>query len=206
MTDPGTQPLLSGALAGFALADVLQLLELGARSGVLAVDGGPSGSGRIVVRCGRVVSATAAAAAMAGVPSAVASLLELASGRWTFHGADDVAPLQPGGVRDDAGVSIGAILVEAAWRRDERSRAGAGAGIGSVVPRAVLSGQDAGEGGGAECLTALHLRVLAAVDGVHDVAAIAASLRSDVARVRDALAALRGLGLVEDAPCAGYLT
>jgi hypothetical protein len=44
-TAPHGAAQLSGALGTVALADVLQLLELGRKTGVLAVDGGEGGGG-----------------------------------------------------------------------------------------------------------------------------------------------------------------
>lgn len=213
MTHHAGEPLLAGALADFALADVMQLLELGARSGVLVIDGGPVGSGRVVVRRGRVVSVAAADGRNAlDVPAAVAALLELPSGRWSFHAGEPAGVPEAAGVPDGhAGTSIGALLVEAARRRDERALAPAGApGPGDdddEVPRLALAlALEGGDGAdGVACLTAVHLRVLAAVDGARDLRAIAASLRCEVARVREAVAALRACGLIEPADASACL-
>lgn len=189
------QPLLAGALDGFALADVLQLLELGARSGVLAVDGGPLGGGRVLVREGRVVNVTTSDRSAAGVADAVATLLEVPRGRWAFHASE--IPEADARTPSDVGMSISAILVEAARGRDERARPGPTRAVCAAdVPR--LSDCDdataAPAGGG---LTSTHLRVLAAVDGVRDVREIAAALRCDVGRVLGIVDALCGLRLVE---------
>lgn len=190
------EPLLAGALDDFALADVLQLLELGARSGVLAVDGGPLGAGRVVVRAGRVVDVTTRDRGTPAIAAAVATLLELPRGRWAFHTA---APGDAGAtvLARQAGVSISAILVEAARGRDEGARPEPVRPLrDSDVPRLNV-GEEAGTAPAGCALQAAHLRVLSAVDGARDVRAIAAALRCDVDRVRDAIDALRTFGLVD---------
>lgn len=190
------EPLLAGALDSFALADVLQLLELGARSGVLAVDGGPLGAGRVVVRAGRVVDVTTRDGGATAIADAVATLLELPRGRWAFHVTE---PAEAGAAvrASETGVSISGLLVEAARGRDEGARLEAVRPLRDSDVLRLSVGEDAGTAPAGGGLQAAHLRVLAAVDGARDVRAIAAALRCEVDRVRDALDTLRALGLVD---------
>lgn len=204
-------PLLAGALSGFDLADVLQLLELGARTGVLVVNGGPLGGGSVRLRDGRVVAVSIGRGEMPAAgdyAAAVATLLDLSAGQWAFHLTDDAAatdasngPSEPGGVR------IAAILVDAARRRDERMRVAADATHPDAdVPQLAWAEEQGDEPDTCGRLTAADLHVLAAVDGVRDVRAIAAAVRRDVARVRDAIGTLRAFGVVrarETRACGG---
>ncbi len=189
-------PLLAGELSGFALADVLQLLELGARTGVLVVDGGPLGGGRVRLRDGRVVSAAYGAhtsAAPEDLAEAFAGLLAVGAGRWAFHaaGAGDAGNSHAAVGRFE-GVRVSAILVDAARRRDERVRAAVGEQCD--VPRLATDvPNDDSEGAS---LTAFDLAVLAAVDGTRDTGAIARAVRRDEPRVRDSIETLRRLGIV----------
>ncbi len=208
MPDETHAPFLAGALSGFALADVLQLLELGGRSGVLVVDGGPRGGGCIRLRRGRVlgVSTGTSEAATAGEhAAAVATLLELPAGHWAFHTTTDASG--SGGARtaaEDEGTRVSAILVEAARRRDERTRADRATPPDADVPALAASNVERRDRAAGRRLTAADLQVLAAVDGVRDARAIAAVARCDVARVRDTLAVLRAVGVVRPrGECAG---
>lgn len=199
-------PLLAGALSGFALADVLQLLELGRRSGRLLVDGGPLGGGWVQLDDGFVVAtATTSDRTDAGDHvGVVAALLELEAGRWAFHadeGGDmDVATTC---VNQRAGVRVSALLVDAARRRDERVQPGARCDHDDV-PQLVLDGADdaisPADADPAVRLTTFELAVLTAVDGVRDVRAVAALLRREVSGVADAVTRLRQLGVVSPRP------
>ncbi|GJG87692.1 hypothetical protein tb265_28730 [Gemmatimonadetes bacterium T265] len=201
MSDAAPAPLLAGALRGFALGDVLQLLELGARTGTLVVDGGPLGGGAVRLRDGRVVAVQRRPdpdGPRGDHVSAIADLLDVVAGRWAFYAAGDapaafVPELAVGG--EDA--SVTRILVEVARRRDERARRAARAP--TSVPDVPHLAHDAWRGAerdSAGQLTAADLHVLSMVDGVRDVHAIAAATRRDVAHVCGVLHSLRALGLV----------
>lgn len=197
--DHSTVPLLAGVLSDFGLADALQLLELGSRSGTLVVDGGPLGCGTLELAAGRIVGAASpghARFAGADVVAVVAALLDLNAGRWTFLGRGGDVGVRPR--EGDVCLSVSAVLLDAARRRDETaSGAMPGAGGGQDVPTpAALDADVAPEDAAVGSLTAAHLRVLAAVDGVRDLAAIAAATRADLARVRASVTLLRALGLV----------
>lgn len=189
-------PVLEGVLTDFALADALQLLELGSRSGVLVVDGGPLGAGRVLLGRGRVTAVvTRDGGRAADVATAVADLLELPRGRWTFYAVEAAAAAPDEGSSGSGTASIGAILVEAARRRDERARVAAADAVNDADVVAVRLGDGSGDAVGQ--LTAAHLRVFGVVDGDRDVRGMAAALRWDVARVRTHVEALRAHGLVE---------
>lgn len=190
MPNATATPNLTGALGAFALADVLQLLDLGARTGVLEVDGGPLGGGAVALRRGRVlaVSVVPTAATTDDAADRLATLMSLAVGHWAFYpdaGATDRA------AADGPGIRVGDLLLEAACRQDERA---ARRRRSSSVPAAAAGDASAALGTGK--LTGAELAVLAAVDGSRDLDAIAAAVRRDPEHVRGALDILRTLGLV----------
>ena len=188
--------MLAGALTDLALADVLQLLELGARSGVLVVDGGPLGAGRVLVQRGLVTAVvTGDGHRVADTPTAVADLLDIPGGRWAFYAGDPGAPGREPSPAWDSAVAIGTLLLDAARRRDERGRRDARVAAADADVFAVRLPDGGRDSAGR--LTAAHLRVLGALDGRRDVRGVAAAVRSDVSRVRGAIAGLRALGLVE---------
>jgi hypothetical protein len=186
-------PLLEGSLRELALADVLQLLELGRRTGVLRVDDEARGlSGDVALADGAVTGARLGARAAtrdADLQAIVCALLEARVGRFAFAPAlepSDAAARTP--VRR---MRVEAILVEAARRADEWARL-----AGSVPhPAAVPALADPG---GAESLTldARQWALLAEVDGARDVVALAAALGRDPLEVAGALGELTRLGLV----------
>ena len=190
----GSVATLAGVLSGFALADVLQLLELGARSGTLVVDGGPLGHGAIQLSAGRVVAVSEGASRATTADAQIASIgrmLDWCAGRWTFQAGEEL-----GLPNAAAGLAITTILVDGARRRDEIARRA----LHEPRPRAdvpVLADGGASEDGGAcERLTAADLNVLAAVDGSRDVQALAAITRRDAALVAASIARLRALGVL----------
>jgi hypothetical protein len=191
-------PVLEGSLRELALSDVLQLLELGRRTGVLRVDDEARGlSGDVALADGAVTGArlgTRAATREADVQAIVCALLEARVGRFAFvpglDSADDARARTP--VRR---VRVEAILVEAARRADEWAR------LADLVPHpaAVPTLTDAG----ATAPVALDARqwaLLAEVDGARDVVALAAALGRDPLELAGALGALARLGLLA---CAG---
>ena len=208
MSERVPAPLLAGALSGFAVAEVLQLLELGARTGVLVVDGGPAGAGRVWLRDGRILAASVEGSdspVVGGATAHVAALLDVSVGRWAFHSADHAPAAVDAVARPDDGVRISAVLVEAARLRDERARAtpvgAGGADVPSAdVPRLAGGGEPPEPGATPGRLTSADLRVLAAVDGVRSASEIAAAVGRDPASVRDALERLRAVGVLRREP------
>lgn len=200
-------PLLTGLLSGFALADVLQLLELGARSGTLNVDGGPLGDGALRLANGRLVGLTLGGACLepdADWPRGVATLLELSAGHWAFYPADDATPDRGARVASCVdGVRLSAVLMDAARQGDERARRSATRAGNVDVP--MLADDDAhGDSPAAlsdalELLTASDLQVLAAIDGARGAPEIARIVRRDVPQIQAVLGRLRVLGLVQPA-------
>jgi hypothetical protein len=185
---------LAGALDTLALADVLQLLDLGRKSGVLAVDAGDGvRRGLLRLRGGAVCAARfrdADARELRDPYDAVAAMLALAAGRFTFAPDPPDAP-----TAGPAGVRVEALLMEALRRADER----AAPRPAERVP-VLAAGPDAGpDAGGADAPLALRAAdwaLLAAVDGRRTVAAVAAAAGQAPERAAAALDALARAGLV----------
>ena len=194
-------PILEGSLRELALADVLQLLELGRRTGVLRVDDEARGlAGDVALADGAVTGArlgARAAAREADVQAIVCALLEARVGRFAFvpalESADD-APARPSVRR----VRVEAILVEAARRADEWAR------LADLVPHAAAIPMLTDDGA-ADPLTldARQWALLAEVDGARNVVALAAALGRDPLELAAALAELTRLGLVACAAASG---
>lgn len=193
---------LTGALDTLALADVLQLLDLGRKSGVLAVDAGDGrrrGLVRLADGCVRAARFQDGARPELRDPfDAVAAMLALDSGRFTF--AADPAPA-PDGPDAGEGVRVEALLMEAMRRLDEGAPALAPpAGPPHASPAAptipVLTADDPAELGAPVRLRAADWALLAAVDGRRDVAAVAATAGQPPEQAAAALAALARAGLV----------
>lgn len=107
------EPMASGSLAALPLVELLQVLEAGASSGVLALDG-QGVAGRLVLSAG-VVSA-ADAGAMSGEDAAL-TLLGLREGRFSFQRGAASGPGQ--------GLQVRSLLMDAAWIEDELGQLGA---------------------------------------------------------------------------------
>ena len=187
-------PLLEGSLHELALADVLQLLELGRRTGVLRVDDESRGlSGDVALADGAVTGARLGARAAtreADVQAIVCALLEARVGRFAFVPAFE--SLEQTGERTPVRrVRVEAILVEAARRSDEWAR------LVDVVPHPAAVPMLIDDGA-AELLTldARQWALLAEIDGSRDVVALAAALGRDPLELAGALGDLTRLGLV----------
>lgn len=198
-------PLLAGALHEFALADVLQLLALGARTGDLRIDGGPLGRGSIAFQDGRVIRAANArheAVTPNDVMALVTTLLNIPAGTWMFHLTScDVTEERPIAPSASEGVSVAAILMDAVRQRDEHDRVAARPSVfESDVPRVavdtVYKEEHGPDFGATPRLTAADLHVLTAVDGRRDIRTIATLLRRDPAQVLAAVSTLRAAGVV----------
>ena len=213
VTSPGVDPAaaagaqLTGALDTVALADVLQLLELGRKTGVLAVDGGEGRRGLVRLADGAIAGAryevragAGRVAATADVTQSVGALLALPAGRFAFTPA--VQPAAPG-----TRLRVEAVLMAALHAADERARPAATPpgpdGSGDSADDRVLVLAAATTGGSGLSLRSRHWAVLAAVDGRRDVAQIAAAC--GVARVaaEHTLVELCDAGLVACSPAAG---
>jgi hypothetical protein len=187
-------PVLEGSLRELALADVLQLLELGRRTGVLRVDDEARGlAGDVALADGAVTGARLGARAAtreADVQAIVCALLEARVGRFAFVPA--LESLEDAPARASVRrVRVEAILVEAARRADEWAR------LTDLMPHpaAVPTLTD---GGAIDPLTldARQWALLAEVDGARDVVGLAAGLGRDPLELAGALAELARLGLV----------
>jgi hypothetical protein len=201
---------LTGTLGTLGLADLLQLLDLGRKTGVLAVDGAAHGRGLLRLVGGAVTSARfrdAAGTELDGLDDVVAALLALPDGRFSFTADTAARPTPAGAVR------VEALLMEAMRRLDEHApvnapvdvtSAGAGApapagparsSAGPLVP-ILTAGPDTPVGDEPLALGAAEWAVLAAVDGRREAAAVAGAAGLAPERAAAALDALVRLGLV----------
>jgi hypothetical protein len=190
---------LTGTLGTLGLADLLQLLDLGRKAGVLAVDAGARGRGLLRLADGAVVSARfrdAAGNELHGLDDVVAALLALPDGRFTFT-ADAVARPAPA-----SAVRVEALLMEAMRRLDEGSPAvvpepAERTGSSARAPVPILTaGPDGPAGAEPLALGAAEWAVLAVVDGRRDSVAVAGAAGLAPERAAAALDALARLGLV----------
>jgi CheY-like chemotaxis protein len=113
--------IASGSLSALPLVELLQVLEAGAASGVLALDG-QGVAGRMVLSGG--VVAAADAGAMSGEDAAL-TLLGLREGRFSFQRG----PASSAG----QGLQVRALLMDAAWIEDELTQLGAQAPLPDAV-------------------------------------------------------------------------
>ena len=187
-----SEAMLEGSLRELALADVLQLLELGRRTGVLHVSDETRGRSAAVMLADGAV--TGARLGMQDVESAAAiqrvvcALLDVRIGRFAFRPAGDGDELADA---PRAGLRVEGILVEAARRADEWARLGDAVPHASVVPVLADAGDDA-----PLLLDARAWALLAEVDGIRDVESLADDVGRDPLELAGALAALARLGLV----------
>lgn len=194
---------LAGSLREMPLADVLQLLDLGRRSGVLRVeDAGAARAATLVLIDGRLADASLHALGHAPrwappneptathrrrVLDAACDVLAWRSGRFT------VAPLaaEPTPAARRTVVAIDAVLLDAAHRADEWARlADRVAGPDAVPSLHLLPGDDA------LALTADEWRVVAIADGAVDVRGLAVRLDRDVLAVARDVHRLAGIGVL----------
>jgi hypothetical protein len=181
---------IEGSLREMPLADVLQLLELGRRTGVLRVeDGAVARAATIVVVDGRIATAAthgigapsvihppgSAAAQRRAILDAVCDVLAWRAGRFS------VAPLPTDGTPTGArrgGVAVDAVLLEAAHRADEWERLSDRVPTPDVAPLlAVLPAGDL------LALSPDEWRVVALADGARDLRTIASHLDRDLLAV-----------------------
>lgn len=193
--------VLEGSLRELALADVLQLLELGRRTGTLrVVDEARGLLGEVGLADGAIAAARLGphgavrdAVRDADVQAVVCALLDVRVGRFAFVPAADAEPGDAAAVPGlpSRRLRIEGVLVEAARRADEWAR------LSPVVPHAgavpVLA---ADEGGAPVALDARRWALLAEIDGARDVVGLAAALGRDPLELASELAELARLGLV----------
>ncbi len=200
-------PLLEGSLRELALADVLQLLELGRRSGTLRVRDEARGlAGEVVLADGAIGGARLGAreaAHDADVQAMVCALLDVRLGRFAFVPApEEGAPAHGAAAHGPPArrrLRVEGVLVEAARRADEWAR------LADLVPHAeAVPVLVAGDDGAPLALDARAWALLAEVDGARDVVALAAALGRDPLALAGELAELARLGLVSCA--AGAVT
>ncbi len=192
-------PVLEGSLRELALADVLQLLELGRRSGTLRVaDEGRALLGEVGLVDGAISGArlgprgaSREATRDADVQAIVCVLLDARVGRFAFVPAVDAptdrVPELPAPARR---LRVEGVLVEAARRADEWAR------LAPLVPHAaavptLVDGDDA-----PLVLDARRWALLAEIDGSRDVVGLAAALGRDPLELASELAELARLGVV----------
>jgi hypothetical protein len=193
-----TAARLAGALDTLALADVLQLLDLGRKSGVLAVDAGDGvRRGLVRLRDGGVCAARfrdVDGRERRDVVDAVAAMLALGVGRFAF------APDEPGAApaAGPPGLRVEAVLLEATRRLDEAAASVADERPAPAVFDRVptLAAPDAADEAGPLTLRAAEWALLAAVDGRRTVAEVAEAAGQAPERAAAALDALAGAGLV----------
>jgi hypothetical protein len=203
---------LQGSLAELALPDVLQLLDLGKKTGALVVRRADAGMvGVVVLVDGRVVGAAlreagaaeshrALVARAARHPAGVteAAVYEVLGWR---EGSFSFAPLDPAaapGPEVGRGISVDSLLMEAAHRDDEWARLAPRVPHLGLVPTLA----DLAPAGAPLDLEPEAWALLAAVDGERDLRAVAAALGADplaVARTVDALVAAAVLTLADSA-------
>lgn len=210
LTLPDAAPLLSGSLRELALADVLQLLELGRKSGVLHVHAADGRVGALVLGDGAL-----AGVRPLGAPSpddarddarddahddalrdAACALLDVRAGTFTF------VPLADGDAPTPR-LRVEALLVDAARRVDEWARLAPHISGPDAVP--TLAEHDAAPVASSPLgddprddfrPDARHWALLAEVDGVRAIAALAAALGRDALAVAADCHALARAGLV----------
>ncbi len=193
---------LAGALDTLALADVLQLLDLGRKSGVLAVDAGDGvRQGLVRLRDGGVCAARyrdADGCEQRDLVDAVAAMLSLGVGRFTFAPDPPDAPPAAG----SPGLRVEAVLLDAMRRLDEGAARATADGDGPPaddpmgrVPTLAVSDDPAHAAPVA--LRAADWALLAAIDGRRTVAEVAAAAGQPPARVVEALERLVADGLVQ---------
>ncbi|MGZ8491825.1 MAG: DUF4388 domain-containing protein [Gemmatirosa sp.] len=190
-------PVLEGSLRELALADVLQLLELGRRSGTLRVaDEGRGLLGEVGLTDGAISGArlgprgtSREATRDADVQAIVCVLLDARVGRFGFVPAVD-APPDALLAAPSRRLRVEGVLVEAARRADEWARLAPLVPHAAAVP-ALVDGDDA-----PLALDARRWALLAEIDGSRDVVGLAAALGRDPLELASELAELARLGVV----------
>lgn len=184
MTDRSDSPTLSGSLAALSFIGLVQLLASERRSGRLDIKAAVEGE--LWLENGHLVHAETRAAE--GRRSGEAAL-------------DDLAALDAGSFEFRSGTFKGTrtleggteyLLMEAACRRDHVQRAE----TEGLPPDAVPSFAPVPEDGNPPRFTTLQWRILAAIDGRRDIAAIAEELRLAPAGVGNVLAELVRVGVL----------
>ena len=187
--------VIEGSLREVTLADVLQLLDMGRKTGVLRVtDALGTRSARVTLFNGRIHDAAidgSARPAASGLSArdVVIELLDWSAGRFAVEPIDAHAPKARG-----AGVGVDAVLMEAARRADEWARLADRIADARVVVRLVA---DSGAAPAPVALSPEEWELLAFADGAADLQVVAERSGRDVLAVARAAHRLVGEGLLE---------
>jgi len=182
--------VIEGSLREVALADVLQLLDLGRKTGVLHVTDAFGRGARVTLVNGRIRDAAldgeAPRRGERHLRDVVIDLLGWTTGRFAVEPLDE-ATGHTGGVT----VGIDSVLMEAARRADEWARLADRVPHDRAVPRLVTDGAAS-----TVSLAPEEWQVLAFADGVADLRTIAERVGRDVLAVAGAVHRLVGEGLI----------
>jgi Domain of unknown function (DUF4388) len=184
--------VIEGSLREVALADVLQLLDLSRKSGVVRVsDGAGLRRASVTVVAGRVTDAELAVDGLApcSARDAVIELLGWSSGRFVVEPLPDEMPARPG----FGAMAVESLLMEAARRADEWARLADRVSGPDAVPR--LAPPTASTRAPL-ALAPDEWAVLAYADGRADLRMLAARLGRDTLVVAAAVHRLVGEGLL----------
>jgi hypothetical protein len=179
--------LIEGSLREITLADVLQLLDLGRKSGVLCVTDAFGRTARVTLVVGRIRDAALDGRPARGdrqVRDVVIELLGWGAGRFA------VEPLDTEAARG-ASIGVDSVLMEAARQADEWERLADRVPGAHVVPRLSAAGDAA-----PVALAPEEWEVLAYADGTSDLRAIAGTTGRDLLAIAGAVHRLVGEGLV----------
>ena len=185
MTDRPAAPALSGSLAALSFIGLVQLLAAERRSGRLNIKAS-SLEGELWLESGHLIHAETRGAD--GRRSGEAALDDLAA---LEDGAFQFRPATFQGTRTlEGGTEY--LLMEAACRRDHVERAD----TEGLAPDCVPSFAPVPEDGSPPRFTTLQWRILAAIDGRRDIAAISTELRMAPNAVGNVLAELVRVGVL----------
>jgi len=184
--------VIEGSLREVALADVLQLLELGRKTGILHVTDPVAGRrAHVTLVQGRirdaVIDGELPARADRQVREVAIELLGWSSGRFAVEPLDDAAAPTRGTT-----VGVDSVLMEAARRADEWARLADRVPGAHATPRLAPVAPHAAP----VALAPEEWEVLAYADGVADLRAIAARSGRDLLAVAAAVHRLVGEGLL----------
>jgi len=193
-TESTRAAVIEGSLREVTLADVLQLLDMGRKTGVLRVtDALGTRSARVTLVNGRIHDATIDGSGRpgrgTGARDVVIELLDWSAGRFAVEPLDASAEKPRG-----AGVGVDSVLMEAARRADEWARLADRIADARVVVRL---GAESSATAAPVALSPEEWELLAFADGAADLYTIADRSGRDVLAVARAAHRLVGEGLLE---------